>query len=140
MAQYVRGAVAPGKGLPVELRTIVVPDPGRGEAEFDVQACAVCHTGHRDQQGGIGDDSSDLFGHEAAGLVEAVGEGVPGACVVLNWRAARGDYRACRFGRLYLQGRLVRDAFASEAIGLDGIETALDRMPKGEVLGSVVWL
>jgi S-(hydroxymethyl)mycothiol dehydrogenase len=40
----VRGVVARGKGAPVGVETILVPDPGPGEAVVDVQACWVCHT------------------------------------------------------------------------------------------------
>ena len=54
-------------------------------------------------QGGIGDDYPYLLGHEAAGIVESVGEGVrdlaPGDYVILNWRAVCGTCRACRRGR-----------------------------------------
>jgi S-(hydroxymethyl)mycothiol dehydrogenase len=103
MSQQVRGVVAPGKGEPVRVETIVVPDPGPGEAVVAVQACGVCHTDLHYREGGISDDFPFLLGHEAAGVVEAVGEGVtevaPGDVVVLNWRAVCGQCRACRRGR-----------------------------------------
>ena len=102
MPQQVRGVVAPGKGQPVQVETIVVPDPGPGEAVVAVQACGVCHTDLHYRQGGITDDFPFLLGHEAAGVVEAVGEGVtdvaPGDFVILNWRAVCGNCRACRRG------------------------------------------
>jgi len=44
MAAEVRGVVAMTKGEPVEVVTILVPDPGPGEAVVQVQACGVCHT------------------------------------------------------------------------------------------------
>ena len=44
MSQKVRGVVAHKKGDPVSVETIVVPDPGPGEAVVQVQACGVCHT------------------------------------------------------------------------------------------------
>lgn len=103
MAQQVRGVVAPGKGRPVRIETIVVPDPGPGEAVVDVQACGVCHTDLHYREGGINDEFPFLLGHEAAGVVESVGEGVtevaPGDFVVLNWRAVCGQCRACLRGR-----------------------------------------
>ncbi|MEU9844338.1 S-(hydroxymethyl)mycothiol dehydrogenase [Actinomadura sp. NPDC048032] len=103
MAQQVRGVVAPGKGQPVRIETIVVPDPGPGEAVVDVQACGVCHTDLHYREGGINDEFPFLLGHEAAGVVESVGEGVtevaPGDFVILNWRAVCGQCRACRRGR-----------------------------------------
>ena len=103
MASEVRGVVAPGRGAPVRIETVVVPDPGPGEALVRVAACGVCHTDLHYREGGITDDFPFLLGHEAAGTVEAVGEGVgdlaPGDYVVLAWRAPCGTCRACRRGR-----------------------------------------
>ncbi|MEU9238656.1 S-(hydroxymethyl)mycothiol dehydrogenase [Streptomyces sp. NPDC048385] len=103
MAQEVRGVIAPGRDEPVRVETIVVPDPGPGEAVVQVQACGVCHTDLHYKQGGITDEFPFLLGHEAAGVVESVGEGVtdvaPGDFVILNWRAVCGSCRACLRGR-----------------------------------------
>jgi len=102
MPQQVRGVVAHSKGKPVSLETITIPDPGPGEAVVDVQACGVCHTDLHYREGGINDEFPFLLGHEAAGIVEAVGEGVTdveaGDFVILNWRAVDGTCRACRRG------------------------------------------
>ena len=67
----VRGVVARSKGAPVSVETIVVPDPGPGEALVNVQACGVCHTDLHYREGAINDDFPFLLGHEAAGTVEA---------------------------------------------------------------------
>ncbi len=87
----------------MESATILVPDPGPGEALVRVQACGVCHTDLHYREGGINDEFPFLLGHEAAGTVEAVGPDVtsvaPGDFVVLNWRAVCGTCRACRRGR-----------------------------------------
>jgi S-(hydroxymethyl)mycothiol dehydrogenase len=103
MAHEVRGVIARGKGADVEVTQVLVPDPGPGEALVRVQACGVCHTDLHYREGGIGDDFPYLLGHEAAGVVEAVGPGVtglePGDFVILNWRAVCGQCRACRRGR-----------------------------------------
>ncbi|MEV4015174.1 S-(hydroxymethyl)mycothiol dehydrogenase [Nonomuraea angiospora] len=103
MAHEVRGVVATGRGKPVSLETILVPDPGPGEALVQVQACGVCHTDLHYREGGISDDFPFLLGHEAAGVVESVGDGVtdvaPGDFVILNWRAVCGSCRACLRGR-----------------------------------------
>jgi S-(hydroxymethyl)mycothiol dehydrogenase len=100
--QEVRAVVARAKGEPVSVETIVVPDPGPGEAVVAVQACGVCHTDLHYREGGINDAYPFLLGHEAAGAVESVGEGVtdlaPGDYVVLNWRAVCGSCRACARG------------------------------------------
>jgi S-(hydroxymethyl)mycothiol dehydrogenase len=103
MSTETRGVVATAKGAPVTVETILVPDPGPGEAVVTVQACGVCHTDLHYREGGINDDFPFLLGHEAAGLVESVGDGVTdlavGDFVVLNWRAVCGECRACRRGR-----------------------------------------
>ena len=94
MAHEVRAVVALAKGEPVSVQTVLVPDPGPGEALVRVQACGVCHTDLHYREGGINDEFPFLLGHEAAGVVEAVGEGVtdvaPGDFVILNWRAVDG--------------------------------------------------
>jgi S-(hydroxymethyl)mycothiol dehydrogenase len=63
----------------------------------------VCHTDLHYREGGINDEFPFLLGHEAAGIVEQVGEGVtdvaPGDFVVLNWRAVCGQCRACKRGK-----------------------------------------
>ncbi len=103
MAQEVRGVVAKEQGAPVSVETIVVPDPGPGEALVDIQACGVCHTDLHYREGGINDEFPFLLGHEAAGVVESVGDGVtevaPGDFVILNWRAVCGNCRSCLRGR-----------------------------------------
>ncbi len=87
----------------METTTILVPDPGPGEALVRVQACGVCHTDLHYREGGINDEFPFLLGHEAAGVVESVGPDVtsvaPGDFVILNWRAVCGTCRACKRGR-----------------------------------------
>ena len=103
MPQRVRGVVSRSKGAPVEVSTVVVPDPGPGEALVGVKACGVCRSDLHYREGAISDDFPFLLGHEAAGVVEAVGPGVsslePGDFVVLAWRAPCGTCRSCRRGR-----------------------------------------
>jgi S-(hydroxymethyl)mycothiol dehydrogenase len=103
MAHEVKGVIASAKGAPVSVTTVVVPDPGPGEALVAIQACGVCHTDLHYREGGIGEDFPYLLGHEAAGLVEAVGPDVTGLSagdfVILNWRAVCGQCRACLRGR-----------------------------------------
>ena len=103
MLHEVRAIVSRSVKTPVTLETILVPDPGPGEALVKVQACGVCHTDLHYREGGINNDFPFLLGHEAAGIVEAVGEGVsnvaPGDFVVLNWRAVCGTCRSCRKGK-----------------------------------------
>src|SRR4051812_36383976 len=103
MTQEVRGVVARAKGEPVTVETILVPDPGPGEALVRVQACGVCHTDLHYREGAINDDFPFLLGHEAAGTVEAVGDGVSGLKAggfgVMAWRAPVGRARSLPRGR-----------------------------------------
>jgi S-(hydroxymethyl)mycothiol dehydrogenase len=103
MATTVDGIVAETKGDPVSLRRVVVPDPGPGEVVVAVRACGVCHTDLHYREGAINDDFPFLLGHEAAGFVDAVGDGVtnvvPGDYVVIAWRAPCGSCRSCLRGR-----------------------------------------
>ena len=99
----VKAVVALAKNEPVTVTTINVPDPGQGEALVKVLTCGVCQTDHHYVAGGVGDEFPYLLGHEAAGIVESVGDGVtsvmPGDFVILNWRAVCGQCRACRRGK-----------------------------------------
>jgi len=103
MPYEVEGVVARSEGATVTTETIVVPDPAEDEVVVRVQACGVCHTDLHYRQGAINDEFPFLLGHEAAGIVEAVGAGVgnvgPGDFVVLAWRAPCGRCRSCQRGR-----------------------------------------
>ncbi|MET8653277.1 MULTISPECIES: S-(hydroxymethyl)mycothiol dehydrogenase [Nocardia] len=103
MSETVRGVIARGKGAPVEIVDVVIPDPGPHDVVVRVQACGVCHTDLHYREGGINDEFPFLLGHEAAGIVDTVGAEVthvtPGDFVVLNWRAVCGQCRACKRGR-----------------------------------------
>jgi S-(hydroxymethyl)mycothiol dehydrogenase len=120
MPQRVRGVVSRSKGAPVEVTTVVIPDPGPGEALVRVQACGVCHSDLHYREGTFGDDFPFLLGHEAAGRVEAVGAGVTGLeagdFVILAWRAPCGQCRFCRRGRPWdcVDSRTARQAPALE--------------------------
>jgi S-(hydroxymethyl)mycothiol dehydrogenase len=157
MAQRVRGVIARGRGEPVTVETIEVPDPGPGEVLVGVQACGVCHTDLHYREGAINDEFPFLLGHEAAGEVEAVGPGVddvePGDFVVLNWRAVCGTCRACRRGRpwycfatfnatqpMTLGGRplspaLGIGAFADKTLVAAGQATRVDAAARPEAAG-----
>ncbi|WP_421119483.1 S-(hydroxymethyl)mycothiol dehydrogenase [Aquihabitans daechungensis] len=157
MAQQVKGVVATSKGAPVTVETIEVPDPGPGEALVQVQACGVCHTDLHYREGAINDDFPFLLGHEAAGIVEAVGPDVtdvaPGDFVILNWRAVCGECRSCRRGRpqycfathnatqkMTLDGRelspaLGIGAFAEKTLVAAGQATKVDARARPEAAG-----
>ncbi|WP_280383465.1 S-(hydroxymethyl)mycothiol dehydrogenase [Nocardia wallacei] len=103
MSQKVRGVVARSEGAPVEIVDIVIPEPGPHDVVVRVLACGVCHTDLTYREGGINDEFPFLLGHEAAGVVDTVGDAVthvqPGDRVLLNWRAVCGACRACKRGK-----------------------------------------
>jgi len=102
MPSTVKGVIARSKNAPVELVDVVVPDPGPGEVTVTIEACGVCQTDVHYREGAINDEFPFLLGHEAAGTVETIGEGVTnvkvGDFVILNWRAVCGECRACKRG------------------------------------------
>ncbi|RNE48994.1 S-(hydroxymethyl)mycothiol dehydrogenase [Corynebacterium alimapuense] len=102
MSTIVTGVIARTKGAEVEQTEIVIPDPGPNDVIVNIQSCGVCHTDLAYRDGDISDEFPFLLGHEAAGLVETIGEDVThvevGDFVILNWRAVCGECRACRKG------------------------------------------
>jgi S-(hydroxymethyl)mycothiol dehydrogenase len=91
---------APGE-LAVE--ELGLDPPGPGEVQVRIEATGVCHTDlHVVETDGWGMRLPVLLGHEGAGTVEAVGEGVAGVAagdrVLLTWRAPCGECEACRRG------------------------------------------
>ena len=123
MSQKVKAVIAREKGAPVEVVEIDVPDPGPGEALIDIKACGVCHTDLHYREGAINDEFPFLLGHEASGIVEAVGEGVTdiavGDFVILNWRAVCGECRSCKRGNPHI---CFNTHNATQKMTLDGVE------------------
>ncbi len=105
MVNEVQGVIAHAKGAGVTLETILVPDPGPGEALVRVKACGVCHTDLHYREGAINDDFPFFLGHEASGVVESIGDGVAhlsvGDSVILAWRSPCGACRSCLRGRAW---------------------------------------
>ena len=98
-----RGVVLSAPGA-VALEDIAVEEPGPGEVTVRIEASGVCHTDlHVVEEDGWGHPLPVLLGHEGAGTVEAVGEGVtglaPGDRVVLGWKAPCGECAPCRRGQ-----------------------------------------
>ena len=96
-------AVLNEPGAPVEIEEIVVDEPGPGEVRVKVAASGVCHTDlHVKNMNGLGMTFPILLGHEGAGYIDAVGEGVThltlGDPVVIAYRAPCEKCPACRRG------------------------------------------
>lgn len=102
----VRAAVLPAVGSPLEIAEIDLPDPGPGQVRVRLAAAGVCHSDLSLTDGTMRLPVPAVLGHEGAGTVVAVGEGVkhlePGDGVVLNWAPACGNCHACALGEVWL--------------------------------------
>ena len=78
MIATMRVVELPAIGAPLRLATRAIPEPGPGEVRVRVQACGVCGSDVFLQKGGFGDAVRlpVIPGHEAAGVVDALGDGV----------------------------------------------------------------
>ncbi|MBT3352317.1 MAG: alcohol dehydrogenase catalytic domain-containing protein [Nitrospinaceae bacterium] len=101
-----QGVISRRAGEPALLEDIILDAPGSGEVLVKIQASGVCHTDLHYKLGKIGDEFPYLLGHEGAGVIEQVGEGVTtlkkGDYVVLAWRAPCGHCRFCAIGQPHL--------------------------------------
>ncbi len=106
-----RAAVFDGERLVVD--DVIVREPAVGEVCVRVLASGICHSDLNALDGTSPVPTPVVLGHEAAGVVDSVGEGVdavaPGDEVVIGAAVACGRCRACANGR---PGEC-RDAFAS---------------------------
>ena len=98
-----RGVVLSAPGT-VALEEIELDPPEAGEVLVRIEATGVCHTDlHVIEQDGWGHPLPVLLGHEGAGTVEAVGDGVntvkPGDRVVIGWKTACGACVYCKRGQ-----------------------------------------
>lgn len=102
----VRAAVLPAVGAPLEITEIDLPDPGPGQVRIRLAAAGVCHSDLSLTNGTMRVPVPAVLGHEGAGTVVAVGEGVthvsPGASVILNWAPSCGTCHACTLGEVWL--------------------------------------
>ncbi len=94
-------------GQPLEIRTDVeVGEPHAGEVRVRMAASGVCHSDLSMQNGTLLTLTPIVLGHEGAGIVEEVGEGVtsvaPGDHVVISWVPQCGDCYFCRRGQAEL--------------------------------------
>ncbi|MHC3473983.1 Zn-dependent alcohol dehydrogenase [Streptomyces sp. 7R007] len=122
----VRAAVLPAVGAPLEITDIELPDPGPGRVRVRLAAAGVCHSDLSLSNGTMRVPVPAVLGHEGAGTVVAVGEGVtglePGAEVVLNWAPSCGSCHACSLGEVWLCANALTgsgDVYARTAAGVD---------------------
>ncbi|MET4923655.1 Zn-dependent alcohol dehydrogenase [Streptomyces sp. PSRA5] len=102
----VRAAVLPAVGAPLEITDIELPDPGPGRVRIRLAAAGVCHSDLSLTNGTMRLPVPAVLGHEGAGTVLSVGEGVthvaPGDGAVLNWAPSCGECHHCRLGEVWL--------------------------------------
>jgi S-(hydroxymethyl)glutathione dehydrogenase / alcohol dehydrogenase len=98
-----RAAVFYGAGQPFEVRELDLEEPRSGEVLVRMAAVGICGTDLHSVKGEWTRPTPSVLGHEGAGVVEAVGEGVsslsPGDEVVLSWAPSCGECEDCSRGR-----------------------------------------
>jgi aryl-alcohol dehydrogenase len=113
MPSSTTAAVLPGPGRPFELTEAEIEAPRAGEALIELAGTGVCHTDLSVAGGGLAPGMPVVLGHEGAGVVVEVGEGVshisPGDGVVLSYAHCDACV-ACRSGR---------PAYCEDALGLN---------------------
>ncbi|SHN12052.1 zinc-binding dehydrogenase [Actinacidiphila paucisporea] len=102
----VRAAVLPAVNAPLVVTEIDLPEPGPGQVRVRLAAAGVCHSDLSLSNGTLRQPVPAVLGHEGAGTVVAVGDGVdrvaPGDKVVLNWAPACGSCHFCGLGEVWL--------------------------------------
>ena len=95
----VKAAVCRQFGAPMQIEDIKLKKPASGEVLVDVKACAICHSDISYAEGAWGGTLPAVYGHEAAGIVQAVGKGVtnvkPGDHVVVTLIRSCGECYYC---------------------------------------------
>jgi Zn-dependent alcohol dehydrogenase len=103
MARKARAVICRELNRPVVVEEVAVDPPKRGEATVKLGACGVCHSDLSAINGTIALPLPLVLGHEAAGVVEEVGEGVVGLAkgdhVVFSFIYMCGKCRFCVAGR-----------------------------------------
>ncbi|AMW09542.1 alcohol dehydrogenase [Streptomyces qaidamensis] len=122
----VRAAVLPAIGSPLEITGIDLPDPGPGQVRVRLAAAGVCHSDLSLSDGTMRVPVPAVLGHEGAGTVVSVGEGVdhvsPGDGVVLNWAPSCGACHACSLGEVWLCANALSGAADVYARTTDGTD------------------
>ncbi|GAA2808980.1 Zn-dependent alcohol dehydrogenase [Streptomyces showdoensis] len=122
----IRAAVLPAVGSPLEITGIELPEPGPGQVRVRLAAAGVCHSDLSLTNGTMRVPVPAVLGHEGAGTVVSVGEGVthvaPGDGVVLNWAPSCGGCHHCSIGEVWLCANALTGAADVYARTTDGTE------------------
>jgi S-(hydroxymethyl)glutathione dehydrogenase / alcohol dehydrogenase len=111
----IRAAILWEQGQPISVETAELDAPGPGEVLVEVKAAGVCHSDLHPARGDWPMKMPVVLGHEGAGIVGAIGDGVAnvrvGDHVVLCWAPACGTCPCCREGHASLCDRLDRTTY-----------------------------
>lgn len=122
----VRAAVLPAIGSPLEITDIELPEPGPGQVRVRLAAAGVCHSDLSLSNGTMRVPVPAVLGHEGAGTVVSIGEGVThvatGDGVVLNWAPSCGSCHHCGIGEVWLCANALAGAASVYARSADGAE------------------
>ncbi len=103
-----KAAIVRELNAPVEIVDVQIGEPGPNQVKVKTTAAGVCHSDLSVQNGTIPWMFPALLGHEGAGTVTAVGEGVTspavGDNVIFNWVPFCGDCTFCKRGETWLCG------------------------------------
>ncbi|MFQ5472764.1 MAG: Zn-dependent alcohol dehydrogenase [Dehalococcoidia bacterium] len=103
-----RAAIVESKGEDLRIEEVDLADPGSGEVRVKIEACGICRSDIHAIEGGESVRFPAVLGHEAAGVIDALGPNVEGLSegdrVILSWTPAcgacspcvRGDVQLCR--------------------------------------------
>ena len=99
----IKAAVAHAFGQPLSIEEVELAHPKPGEVEVTLDACAICHSDITYLNGGWGGSLPAVYGHEAAGRISALGDGVTGLkagdAVVVTLIRSCGNCASCCTGR-----------------------------------------
>lgn len=115
MSQRAKAAICREINQPVVVEEIEVESPRRGEVMIKLAACGVCHSDYSVTTGTIPFPPPVVLGHEGAGIVVEVGEGVTGIAVgdavVSSFVSMCGKCRYCQTGRPQLCDQAAKAAY-----------------------------
>jgi S-(hydroxymethyl)glutathione dehydrogenase/alcohol dehydrogenase len=136
-----KAAVLTSVDTPLEIRDDVeIAAPGPGEVRVKVAASGVCHSDLSVQNGTIPLPTPIVLGHEGAGVVEAVGDGVtrvvPGDHVVLSFVPACGECYMCTRGQSYLCEKAAMQAMGGMLDGTTRLTSGGDPLFQMACLGT----
>ena len=98
----IKAAVCTAFRAPLEIQTVQIRPAGMGEIEVSLKAVAICHSDISYAEGAWGGDLPAVYGHEAAGIITGIGEGVRGLeegdHVIVTLIRACGSCASCAGG------------------------------------------